>query len=309
MQCRFCGTDNLEQAERCRRCQGRLAAPPATSGALAMQPELFDKPSPKVIPFARPAQESFAMAAAAPAPAATNRSAAALAPAVANGSAAAAAAPAPAIRTEPPASSAPVARPQSAPPAPAAPPPRQRRPAPPPARVQQAEIEFHSASIPVPRQLKTSVDSKVCADVRVAGSVHRAIAGAADMSLVLIAFGIFLAALYYTAGPIVLDRPMLAGLAIGLALITLLYGFLFAMGNAPTAGMCWTRLRLVNFDGIEPDRRQRMVRFFGACLSFGSAGLGVLWALLDEETLAWHDHISETFPAVEESASLLVRRV
>jgi hypothetical protein len=27
-----------------------------------------------------------------------------------------------------------------------------------------------------------------------------------------------------------------------------------------------------------------------------SAGMGLIWALLDEERLAWHDHMSGTFP-------------
>jgi hypothetical protein len=31
-------------------------------------------------------------------------------------------------------------------------------------------------------------------------------------------------------------------------------------------------------------------------LSLAAGGLGLLWALVDEETLTWHDHISKTFP-------------
>ena len=34
----------------------------------------------------------------------------------------------------------------------------------------------------------------------------------------------------------------------------------------------------------------------GACLSFCAGGVGLLWALADEEKLAWHDHMSKTFP-------------
>src|SRR6202041_3046551 len=29
---------------------------------------------------------------------------------------------------------------------------------------------------------------------------------------------------------------------------------------------------------------------------FLSGGLGLVWALVDEENLTWHDHISKTFP-------------
>jgi hypothetical protein len=42
-----------------------------------------------------------------------------------------------------------------------------------------------------------------------------------------------------------------------------------------------------------------VVRFLAACLGLAALGLGPLWALLDEERLAWQDHISKTYPAVE----------
>jgi hypothetical protein len=35
---------------------------------------------------------------------------------------------------------------------------------------------------------------------------------------------------------------------------------------------------------------------FGSFLSYTVGGLGLVWALVDEEQLAWHDHISKTFP-------------
>jgi uncharacterized RDD family membrane protein YckC len=57
-------------------------------------------------------------------------------------------------------------------------------------------------------------------------------------------------------------------------------------------------LRFINFDGSPIDRRERAIRFAAACLSFFSAGLGVLWSLADEEGLTWHDHMSKTFPTI-----------
>jgi hypothetical protein len=32
----------------------------------------------------------------------------------------------------------------------------------------------------------------------------------------------------------------------------------------------------------------------------------LFWALVDEENLTWHDHISKTFPTVRESDSVIV---
>jgi hypothetical protein len=52
----------------------------------------------------------------------------------------------------------------------------------------------------------------------------------------------------------------------------------------------------VDFDGRRPDREQRRMRLVAGLLSLSAAGLGLVWALVDEENLTWHDHISKTFP-------------
>jgi uncharacterized RDD family membrane protein YckC len=78
--------------------------------------------------------------------------------------------------------------------------------------------------------------------------------------------------------------------------VTFFYKLLFCLANGDSPGMRWTRLALVTFDGQRPTRTQRMHRLTSGVLSFCAAGLGFLWALVDEETLTWHDHISRTFP-------------
>jgi hypothetical protein len=49
------------------------------------------------------------------------------------------------------------------------------------------------------------------------------------------------------------------------------------------------------------------VRFGASCLS-RCTQLGLLWSLADEESLAWQDHISRTFPTPREVDSLVFRR-
>jgi uncharacterized RDD family membrane protein YckC len=78
--------------------------------------------------------------------------------------------------------------------------------------------------------------------------------------------------------------------------ISLFYGLLWAMARRESAGMRWTRLRLLAFDGSIPGCRVRVVRFVAAWLSYCTGGLGLLWAFADEDNLALHDRISETFP-------------
>jgi uncharacterized RDD family membrane protein YckC len=87
------------------------------------------------------------------------------------------------------------------------------------------------------------------------------------------------------------------------ALITMFYGLLFAISGRETPGQHWTNLQLINFDGFPPDGSSRALRFAGSWLSFGACGIGLLWALLDEEFLTWHDHMSKTFLTMREADS------
>ena len=61
------------------------------------------------------------------------------------------------------------------------------------------------------------------------------------------------------------------------------------------------------FDGFPPDRRQRLIRFFGACVSRLTV-VGLLWGLADEENLSWQDHMSRTFPTPDDAESAIIRR-
>jgi len=95
--------------------------------------------------------------------------------------------------------------------------------------------------------------------------------------------------------PLPPNRFLLAGLLSAYLLLLCLYGALFVAYAGATPAMKWLGLRLVNFDGIRPSRKQRMYRLWGAIASSGSFFLGYLWAIVDEENLCWHDRISKTF--------------
>jgi uncharacterized RDD family membrane protein YckC len=88
----------------------------------------------------------------------------------------------------------------------------------------------------------------------------------------------------------------------------MLYGLIWAIAGRETAGMRWTDLQLITFDGFPVDGRSRASRVASTWLSFCSGGLGVLWAVADEENLTWHDHISKTFPTIREEPQSFVRQ-
>jgi len=144
--------------------------------------------------------------------------------------------------------------------------------------------------------LGTEVHAVIYCDAPVALPAHRMIAAAFDFSMVLIAVGLFLGVFFLSGGMLLLSKenaPFLISVA---ALLGIFYRFLWVLGNGETPGMRFAGLRLVNFDGRSPDRDQRAFRQVSSLLSCLSAGLGLVWALVDEENLTWHDHISKTFP-------------
>jgi uncharacterized RDD family membrane protein YckC len=134
-------------------------------------------------------------------------------------------------------------------------------------------------------------------DAPVALPTHRLMAAAVDMSIVLIALGVFGAILYFCGGDLTLTRQSApVYLAVGFLTMTL-YRLLWCLGNGDSPGMRFAGLRLVDFDGRAPSREQRLLRQLVTLLSTLSAGLGLVWALVDEESLTWHDHVSKTFPS------------
>jgi uncharacterized RDD family membrane protein YckC len=138
-------------------------------------------------------------------------------------------------------------------------------------------------------------------DALAAPLVHRGIAAVVDFSLVALAVGLLVAGVYFSPAAEVLTPrtlPYVAGLAFALAAG---YKMLYAVAGTDSPGMRWSQLRLLNFDGLPATREERISRVAAGTLSVAAAGLGVLWALVDEETLSWHDHISKTFVSSADS--------
>ena len=173
----------------------------------------------------------------------------------------------------------------------------------------QTELEFLPAATNGPRKLGTTVDAVIFCDAPVATRLHRALAAGLDWSMVLIGYGLLLLAYHLAGGEFVLNKPGLMMMGAGLLLVAFTYGFFFAFAGGETCGVRWAQLRLLNFDGFPPERGQRMTRFFAGCLTILSCGLGLLWALGDEESLTWPDHMSHTFPTPRGLEDRIFRRV
>ncbi len=169
---------------------------------------------------------------------------------------------------------------------------RTRRPA---ARETQGNLDFPPQT-PARKILGTTVEATIFCEDPVATTWHRAIAAALDWSMVLIGYGLFLLVFHLMGGTFALHNNINLMVFGGmLALIGLAYGALWTVAGRDSAGMRWAQLQITTFDGHSPEPRQRILRFAGSCLSLCTV-VGLLWSLADEESLAWQDHMSCTFP-------------
>lgn len=171
----------------------------------------------------------------------------------------------------------------------------------------QGEFEFVSPVQVKTKTLATTVDAVIYCEAPVATPIHRALAAAIDLTMILIGYGLFLLTFVLCGGEIIINRPNLVIFGCALGLIAATYGIFWAIAGTDSAGMRWTHLRLITFEGFTPDRWQRVGRLAGTCLSLFSV-LGILWSLADEEGLGWQDHISRTFPTAHELESRVFRR-
>lgn len=132
-------------------------------------------------------------------------------------------------------------------------------------------------------------------DVELAPLSRRVMAAVVNGSLIV---GAYLAsALVAVSNMKVLPglKQLEVGSAIGVMVAGALYMTLsYVLGNG-TPGMRYAGLSLCTFDGQSPTREQRCVRLVALLLSVLPAGLGVLWAIFDEDHLGWHDRLSATY--------------
>jgi RDD family len=79
------------------------------------------------------------------------------------------------------------------------------------------------------------------------------------------------------------------------AVIGVLYECLFLLYAKCTPGMRYAELSLCTFDDEYPTREQMKARLVAMLLSLLPMGLGMLWAIFDEDNMTWHDRHSRTY--------------
>jgi len=137
---------------------------------------------------------------------------------------------------------------------------------------------------------------EIATSAPVATVTHRALASLVDNIMIALGVGLFIGIFFISGGEGTLGIHAIAWLLAVTVGVAIFYRLLWCFANRETPGMQSLGLRLVDFDGHAPSPSQRLRREYGRFLSIAAATLGLVWAMIDEEALTWHDHISKTFP-------------
>jgi len=124
---------------------------------------------------------------------------------------------------------------------------------------------------------------------------RRFVAGLADTLVLLLGGGLF-ALIFWRAGGQLSPGPLnLAVLAFIAIFFILAYFGLFTALTSSTPGLLWMGLEVRTMDGLRPSPQESFWRAFGYLVSGSAIMMGFLWALVDSESLTWHDRMSGTF--------------
>jgi len=164
----------------------------------------------------------------------------------------------------------------------------------------QTALDFLEAP-PAQRTLRDQVPAQIYCEQTVAAPMHRFVASSVDAAMITVAFGIFAGICQAFGSGFGTGKTFWIVMGASYALISFFYGLVFAITGRETAGMRGAGLQLITFDGLPVEGPARAVRFAATLLSFCSGGLGLIWAVADEENLTWHDHISKTFPTMADA--------
>ena len=142
--------------------------------------------------------------------------------------------------------------------------------------------------------------SNIICDAPVAPNSLRIQASIIDVLIMLAGMALILGGFVFMGGAGMLDKRTLPFLIAALITVPVFYKGMWAYANRDSYGTTAAGLRIVDFDGNPPSHARRYQRLLGSFVSVLAAGMGLIWALVDEDALTWHDHISSTFPTIAE---------
>jgi len=147
-------------------------------------------------------------------------------------------------------------------------------------------------------EVLTRPQSNIICDAPVAPARLRMEAAAVDAAIIAIGCAFGMLPFLLTHAESLLDKHVLPFFALAFVPVPLFYKLLWCFAGRDTTGMRCAGLTLIDFDGNPPSQASRYQRLLWSILSLLAAGIGLIWSLVDEDGLTWHDHISGTFPTI-----------
>jgi uncharacterized RDD family membrane protein YckC len=130
--------------------------------------------------------------------------------------------------------------------------------------------------------------------LRVAPVAQRIFSGLIDVTVVLVALAVFGFVALQTGHAVMPVNLATGAAALVAALLWAAYNLMFLIYAGVTPGMQFARLEMRCFDGECLPRATRRGRAIAMLVSAAPLGLGFLWAFFDEDTLCWHDRITQS---------------
>jgi len=180
--------------------------------------------------------------------------------------------------------------------------------------VEQGALDFTPVASAAPRTLTNGIPASNYCQRPVATLSHRLFASAVDIAMILIGFVLFVSGVrlvgFVFSAPDILGTGKPLAIAMGSIFlgVTAFYSIVWLFARRETAGMRVAGLELVTFDSTPLEMPTRIVRMATTWLSVAAGGLGIIWAIADEEKLTWQDHISKSFPTFKETGASFVRQ-
>jgi uncharacterized RDD family membrane protein YckC len=131
--------------------------------------------------------------------------------------------------------------------------------------------------------------------LQVAPVSRRVMAALVDASLVLFGYLAFITIFAATAPQLPTGNPAIIGSVVLLLGFFAAYQWIFFRWSDATPGMRYARIGLCTFNDENPSRADMQWRLLASGLSAAALGLGYLWALVDDDRLAWHDRMSRIY--------------
>jgi uncharacterized RDD family membrane protein YckC len=124
---------------------------------------------------------------------------------------------------------------------------------------------------------------------------RRFLAGMVDGLVLLLGGGLFTLIFRSAGGRFTFIPPNLAIVAvIAIIFVWSYFGFFTAL-DFSTPGQAWMGIEVRNMEGWPPTPPESFLRAFGYLVSLSAFMIGFFWALVDSDSLTWHDRISGTF--------------